>query len=459
MSILLKRLKITNKSNLSETTNILDDENINVKISLDNKGSSMQISLKNAYKEHIVDGDLKYGVGDTIQLYCKYTVDASYSLDTTDDLIMTAEITETGYTLANNKSMITLNCTDKTYLLLNKLWAFNYKDSLNLSAPELIRDIIRINTPTGTSIRGYVGAELVSKGGYIQDTRPQAGSEFSTAFPSPITAVKVYKPVYEWIADLSQIDKTNSSSELDPDTGTMGCLRPMVFYLDENNNAHWEYPGTTSSTYTLTTGVDNDYKVISFSLKKATFDVVNMVIFNSGDDFNGSGILNYFFDPNADPNQLKPTYRPWTNITKDVMANELGTNSAKYSAASYGTLTFHNGQKYTADYGTPWYPTWNTSGSTVSDDSELNASLRTYAIDEGKNKARNITSTVANPRYKGTITVKFFKYNVGSLIDFSSPLHGISNILVRITTIQHTITKNGAFTILSVEEDANEYNS
>jgi len=459
MSILLKQLKIYNQSNPNIYTEINDDENITVKISLDNKGSNMQITLKNAYKEHIIDNNLKYTVGDTVKIYCKYSIDTTDTINTTDDLIMSAEITEIGYSLEEQKSTIILNCTDKTYLLLNKLWAFNYKKSLVLSAPEIIRDLIRINTTEGKSVLGSVNADLVSNGGYIQDTRPQSGSEFDDSFPSPITMAKVYKPVYEWIKDLSQIDMTNSTSELDTDSGTMGCSRPMIFYIDENNKAHWEYPGTTSANYTITTGEDSTYKVHSFKLRRATFDMVNMVIFNAGDDFNGSGVLSYYFDPNADATQLKPTYRPWIDITKTVMSGELVENNDKYTQADDGSLLFHGKNRYNADYTTSWSPSWNDTGSVIDSNSLLNNSLRDYAIATGKTKAQSITSRTASPRFKGSLTMKGYKFNVGTLIDFSSSLHGINNILIRITDVQHTINKNGWFTNLSVEEDPNEYNT
>ena len=74
----------------------------------------------------------------------------------------------------------------------------------------------------------------------------------------------------------------------------------------------------------------------------------------------------------------------------------------------------------------------------------------------GKNRARRLTQSKANPRWKGSITLRGEKFSIGELIQFNSTDHGILDAKVRIKDIQHSIDKSGWTTILSVEEDALE---
>ena len=296
-------------------------------------------------------------------------------------------------------------------------------------------------------------------GGYIQNVRPDNS-------PFPVTTIsKVYKPVYEWIDDLSQPDRTNTQDELTA-TGTVPpSPRPHFAFIDENNNFHWEYPSTDTPSHHMTWGTSSavspdtvGHYITSFDLKKAVFDIVNFVIFNAGDDFFGSGILNYHYDPTTKATSLKPVYRAWTDISSEVIKTAiLVEHPTKFTEdnATPGTLTWQ-GKRYTATYN--FTPFWTTTA--VSTDTTLNNSLRDYcALDDnslGKNRARRLTHSKANPRWKGRITLRGEKFSIGELVQFNSTDHGILDAKVRIKDIQHSIDKSGWTTILSVEEDALE---
>lgn len=468
MTVLLKKILIYDSEG-KNPIDITDDVRTTVKISQGSRGSTMDITLKNAWGEHVVGGEFQFGVDNIVKLWLKWAVEGTDTIDTSssDDLIMASEVIDIEAKGEENSSGWTLHCVDRTFIILNRLWAKNYPLSGGLTAPEIIKEIINITTTDGKgTLSTKVKADLTegswnsttgvfsrTGGGYIQHIRPD-----NTAFP-PKAISKVFKPVYEWVDDLSQPDMTNPATELS-ESGTPICARPYFFYIDEDKNCHWEYPHpSASATVEMTWGsivaVGSDttaHYVKSFQLKNAVFDIVNMVIYNPGDDLYGSGQLDYFYDPTTRSPKLKPVYRAWTDIADDVIYRELfEENSASYSEdnATPGTLTYH-GKRYTASYNLT--PYWTTTA--VTDDDELNDSLVAYCSEIGDNRARRLTQRKANPRWKGKITIRGEKRVIGELIQFNSGDHGIVNAKVRVTDVQHTISKEGWDVSLSVEEDA-----
>jgi len=186
------------------------------------------------------------------------------------------------------------------------------------------------------------------------------------------------------------------------------------------------------------------------SLKRGQLDIVNFIIFNAGDDWFGSGILDYNYDRNTQASKLQATYKPWIKITQNMKEEEiLGGNSAQFTKnTSSGTLTF-NDNRYDASY--PLTPHWTTSA--VANDVAYNSSLRSEAILRGDVAAQRTFDGKGSPLWKGKMELKGYKYHVGELIQLTSSIHGIKDILIRITDVQHNIGKTGWFTTLSVQED------
>lgn len=468
MAILLKKI-IGYRTSKAENSpiEITDDIRTNIKLSLGGSANEAEIILKNAYSEHVTDGEFDWATEDTIKIFLKYTDSTSAIIDikSSDDLIVTLEIQEIEAMLEENASSWKLKCVDKSYTVLNRLWAKAYLTTdthdvygsakVGWTPPEIIRDILLITTSNGDGTSG-VTADLVSQGGYIQDTRPDSSSFESLR--TELSISKVFKPVRDWIQDLSSTERTNTDSEI---TGLAVVKRPYIFYIDENNEAHWEYPGTTSADYEMTIGAtgvvgsDTVHHIIhGHSLTKSVFDIVNMVIFNAGDDFVGNGILDYFYDPTTKSPTLKPVYKPMTEITKDWKQKEIirGLDAGDYTLNNDTGTLIRDGRKYDASYS--FTPIW--SSSNVANDTALNTSLRTKAVEDAKTRARAITTRTANPRWKGKISVRGYKYQVGNLIKFNNSLHGIIDAEVRITDVQHTVNDKGWFTTLSVEEDPEE---
>jgi len=524
-----------------------DIESVNVKRSSEAKASTAEITLKNSSNRIIKGFDspftsyvsetnrLQFNEGDTVKIYAAYLETNDRDIDTSTgsaDLIMVGEISEVNVRATSNGAKIKLSIVDKTWVMLNKLWSFNYNNTVGKTAPQIVQDVVRQVTDEnsqeltafdtlGNSTSGgnwQVDARLVSEGttslpGFIEDTRQD-----DTAFPATEIA-KVFKPAYDFINDMSTIEYTNdfSAGGAAEDADDPPQDRKMIFYIDELNRFHWFYPkdGATSkldgainasvSTITLVSGTDfpssgtirieseeitytgkstNDLtgctrgvnnttaathssatavdtslvfiegsgtsgnKIINFDLKYATYDILNMVIYNAGQDLRGSGILDYQYDKNTKAKELKMVYKPYTDLAKNLIHHEiLAGNLAKDNAQTDFT---YDGNWYKAGAAYPITTEWGTS---VANDTEYNTAVREKAKIEGDARALGLINKRGSPRWKGPIECRFKRYTPGDLIKFTSTRAGINQRELRIKTAQYNLTKTGGFVTLSVEED------
>ena len=93
MTVLLKKLIIYGE-NGEYPIEITDDIRTTVKIRQGAKGTTMNITLKNAWAEHVENGEFKFGVDNIVKLWLKWATEPSDEIDTTssDDLVMVADI-------------------------------------------------------------------------------------------------------------------------------------------------------------------------------------------------------------------------------------------------------------------------------------------------------------------------------------------------------------------------------
>lgn len=292
----------------------------------------------------------------------------------------------------------------------------------------------------------------ISKG-YIQDSRTDG-----TVFPSTAIA-KVWKPIYEWINDLSQTEKTNSAAELA--ATTLVQKRPMIFWVDQNNKFHWVYADNTV-TSTLTAGTNTN--ILSISIVKKVFDTVNMVIFNAGTDLYGRGIWNYEVDTTSSIRTLKMKVMPMTDIAETLYQKDYGPDFNPPASRDSGEGGKGPGlpiPQFPTTYALTvcaFVPTTTYANAAAIDgDAKYNGALRERATDEGKSRARAILSVLANARWKGTIEVTgSLTYQPGDLLNVTDSEIGINAEKLRLMQVQHNITKSGWFTTLSLEEDSEE---
>jgi|TARA_Y100000310_G_scaffold140352_1_gene139766 hypothetical protein len=556
MSFLIGKIEWSGNGGDSEAVEITDWISMNIRQTAKSKASGAEITLQNPIDYIKPDASLKrrwvgddgltlFREGDTVKIYLAYT-DTTRAIDTSDgsdDLIMTAEISEFKVKINENKTTIKIKCVDKTYTLLNKLWAFNYNTTSALTAPEIIQDVIRNVTDdaaseptafnaTGTQVAGGIytvdarlntGAYPGDPGSppaYIQDRRPPSftgGAD--SAFPVT-TIAKTFKSAYEFIQELSTPEHTNLPGELD--SGNPPADRNYIFYIDHDNRFHWFYPqsslrttlngahndvvatitvasttgfksrgilqingelieytATTPTTFTgATRGFNNttaashtsgdtvsnsltfvegdttsDNIIYSMDITKKTFDIVNMVIFNAGQDLFGSGVLNYFYDRNTGSKELKMTYKPYTQIAKEWIQKEIDDGRLTETALATAPFTF-KGNRYDETTGTYAGGAGVTTawGTTVTSDALYNTAVRNQCIAKGEDRASLLTKARGSPRWKGKIEVKGKRFIAGDLITLNSVSAGIVDTDVLIKEIKHNVKKSGWFTTLNIEE-------
>ena len=186
-----------------------------------------------------------------------------------------------------------------------------------------------------------------------------------------------------------------------------------------------------------------------------TFDVINAIIYNAGDDMNGSGILGFYYNKNTSSPKLKMTYFAWVDIARKMKQDELNLGSQLTKT----TITHVQGDEYDypagyGDYGAgDPLPHWNPGDASITSNSTFNTAFRAEATKRGENKAYNLTTQRGNPRWQGTVTLRFKRFTAGKLATVTSSITGLREKLLRIKTVQYNLTKDAGQTTLTLEED------
>ena len=529
---------------------LTDVERINITRGEKSSMNSADIFLKNPitergsdgflYPKHVNSGDglIKFNEGDSIKIYAAYIED-NRELDvsiTSADLLMSAEIQEVNVTTSEKGTKMKLSCVDKSYSVFNVIWSNNYnEDSVDNRAPLIIQNIVRwASSLKGLQSGGYddvggivpngiygVDARLDTEKGFIETTRNDATG---TAFPK-ISIARSFKPVYEWLDELSSSNYTNDFASCESETSPPQD-RTMTYYIDELNRFHWFYPKdgitntlnqTITATETITTltltdassfstsgsvqiggevfdytsksgnvlsgvtrGVDNTIeeahasgdvvysqlvitqsdnttgnKWVGSKLTYKTYDIINAVIFNAGDDMNGSGILGFWFDKTSSSPKLKMVYKAWTHLARVMKSSDIRLAISK----GFTGITHTDGDEYAYptdydDYGAgKKLPSWNPGDSTIVSDTTYNTALRTIATRIAKGLAKKLTAQIGSARWKGTITLELKRFTSGKLVRVNSALTGIRNKDLRIKKVQYNITNVSGQVTLTLEED------
>jgi len=281
--------------------------------------------------------------------------------------------------------------------------------------------------------------------GFIQDWRPSDGS----AFPD-IAMGKRFKPVSEWIEALSAPDVTNTSTETI--ATTYKCDRKMVSYIDEKNRFHWFYPDDSLVDYNITAGTitatDFSDDIVDVKMKFATYDVINMVIFNGGKDMYGVGNLFYHYEPTSSSTKLKMKYVPMLDVSETFIEKEIGKTNLV--ASGTGVYYLYNGERYARTASTL---TATFDGKAYTTDKGYNDGFRAAARTACAGRAQQITKQRGNPRWKGSMRTRFSNFQPGEVIKLTVPQLGIKNVKLRINDVMHQIMQNSVTTSINLEED------
>lgn len=437
-------------------TSLLDDiERVTVKKGLDQKANTVDIVLKNpyiSYNRHkwvSTSGELVWEEDDGITIKAKYNVDGTALSD--DDILTIADALEFNGKLEDKRTTLSIKAVDKTFNLLNRSWASSYTVTTNLTVPEVIQNVIQNVTESEDGDATFqIDATLQTELTYdLQKNSATPGIQTrridDSLFPVAVIA-KVWKPVYEWIDDLSTIEFTNNFSGGD-DEESPTQNRKMRYYVDRNNVFRWFYPDDDID-YTIVIGTvtteEDDVK--SYDLTKGTFDVINFVIYNGGLDMYGVGTLNYYFDLTTKSKKLLTKYKAYNDISVRLIQKEIDGGNLVLNTS--GTFTFQ-GNRYNRN-GTIT-PHWLST--TVATDDDYNDSLRVKIDNECKARARNFTAQRGSPRWRGSLVIRGRNYAPGETILLTSYVHGIKEKTIRINNLTHNITKDSWDTTLSLEED------
>lgn len=416
------------------------------------------------------DGSLKFQDNDQVKLFCHYSdnfaeiEDSRWDNDNDtvpDDtyLLGVFYIIEWNPKMTENTNEIVLKCADKTYILFNQLWPQAFTITQALTAPEIIQKVIRHTCQTqdgyfqgsGSDPNVYydVDARLTtdSPAGYItnerRNTKENGDTNSDLSFPV-VSIAKIWKPVYEWIDDLSQIGYLNTEDELNND---LVYGRPFIYWVDENNKFHWiAQTNEVVEDDAITIGTKLD--INEYNLNRSVFDVQNFIVFRGGNDLYGSGTLGYYIDPTSNVGTKKMRVVPMTDVADKIIKEEINYGHIEQNAA--GAFSYA-GFKYqrTGNITSSW-----VASETYTSDATYNTALKKEINRRCTNTARSMVSRLAHARYKGTIDRKGTTLTIGNLFTFDDQETGVRATDLRLIELRHNFTKNGWFTQMSVEEGA-----
>lgn len=463
------QIQVTRTGDDGIETPITDWERLTIRKGLDQKANNVTVTLTNPMTRRVTgttspthkwvddDGELIWQRYDLVTVRARMTDQKADFTDT--DVLIVGETASFSCSLENNSTKIDVEAFDKSYVLLNQQVARAFPLSDNYNAPEIIKAIIEQASYNSVGLARYqITAELQTEATYIEQrdsSNPGIQTRRLDNEPFPTIAMaKVYKPVYEWIQDLSTLQATNNIKGRDvlqniDDLDNPVQNRRMRFFIDVNNKARWFYPDDLVDYNLIISEASlRTQDVKKYKLSKSIFDVINFVIYNGGMDLYGAGTLNYYFDKTTRVKSLQTKYKAYNEIALILINNEL--QKGNLVANTNGVFT-HQGQRYNAasfGFETAWGV--NTTGF---DNDDYNQSLR-EAIDAAcQIAAQNFTFGRGNPRWKGSIVMSGRNYVAGELIRITSRIHGLLNQLIRIIDVTHTITKDGWDTTLTLEED------
>ena len=426
-------------------TQVLDDfTKITARKGADISHNTLDIGLKNPSggSQTYISSDriIQFNPEQQIDVYARFDNDGAGLVISNTNLVFSGRVVEFKCKTEEATAPITLKCSDSTYIAMNKLWVGDESGT----PPQLIEKIISFinhGLPTAKKVTATLSATLPTPNGRIASVKNNA-SAFAQA-----KLAKVFKPAYEAINDLSQPSVT-------------GELVPYRFHVNRNNEFTWFYP-SDAAKHVLTEGVQIPqtktyvhpitrsstvvtdavgHNIKSVDMTYAVYDVVNFIIYKAGSSLDNSQILDFSYDATSGAPTTKDSFRNWEDIARTIKLSEKNVGNLTHVkedeytvAVSSGTTSWGQAYSSAADYKTKFIAVC-----------KLLASARAQAE----------FRKTGNPRWKGTIEVRGENsFDANDTCIFSSSRHGIQNVFMRITELQHSITKSGWFCTLTLDEE------
>lgn len=303
---------------------------------------------------------------------------------------------------------------------------------------------------------GVSGNQLTGCVRGIDDTVAASHSDTTTVyqgFPQVLFS-KIWKPLFEWVGEISQTQNTNYLSEVQ-EGGTAFFNRAFLFWIDKQDSVNWVYPDDSED---LTVELAEEGRR-AFRLEKSVFDAVNFIIFNTGEDMYGNGILHYFYDETSETSNLKMRYQPMSKVVHTLIQEDRIENPTRDTTNQDIFKQFPDSGQYPVvpsflDDANKYLATIGASTYTDADnDTEYNDILRAGCKWRGLQEAKKITRGRQGLRYSGQIAIKGSHVNPGDLVKVTNGFIGLTSQLLRVKQVTHNINQNGWETTLNVEED------
>lgn len=203
------------------------------------------------------------GITETILTDSTATFNTEHSGEKGKIIVMTSGTAEDKRFLITSNTGTTLTCINDEMVTAGVEVGDTYR--VSWTSASIAQDVVRHATDIPSSQQGFdidgnrseigtfaVDARFNFEGGYIEADREQAGATGdATNFPSANIA-KVFKPIYEFLEEISQTEFTNTTEELNDEE--LISKRPYRYYIDGNNRFHWFYPRKSAKT-TLDGGI------------------------------------------------------------------------------------------------------------------------------------------------------------------------------------------------------------
>jgi hypothetical protein len=341
------------------------------------ESSTAEILISNVDASFVEAGELLIPRGSNFTLYASETI-----VDTSNVLHRIGTFTFINESLTPDNRMITLTLVNKTFQMLSRVWLGEETDTVDV----LVNGIVQRINQDGT-VQNNVGVQIPS-------TRSD-GSPFPER-----TIVSATKTAYDLLLDLSS-------------TGYTGDRRPYIFYFDEDEVFHWVYPDDTIEDYF-------DYNtslLIETKVDKNDSEVVNMVIFDGGEDKNGASILDFYLKPDSGSIEGRMIFQPMRKISEGLKAKYI-------SEGTYAGMS--------------------------------NETFISNVVEQCKGRAESIAYAWNEGLWKATLTFQGRRFDLAKKYELSLPLHGMGSESLRVDNIVHTYDKNGWVTKITMMQDPEE---
>jgi len=414
--------------------------------------------------------------------------------------MISAIVSSISYPVENNgKYKLKITATDKTGLLLNKLWAGSYPEVENWAVSRVGAEIL----PNGTAnsvksiihnLVGHVnGLEGVTP--YNLTARNVATKKVNgDAFPERRSIAKIWKPIWEWLNELSGTDYTGEN-------------RPYVFFIDSENDLHWHYPYQKDTVF-LTSAINSTQTTIpvnstetypergvisigdeliyynskssnqflectrGYALSAATSHVINspvggnslrlgkediyklniettdettynFIIYNAGKTPRGYEYLEYALDESQIGKKFKMIFKDFKSISDALYLQER-------SSSGWGA---DRNTEYPNSY--PYTMTFRTTGGNeiiVNDDTQFHIEFQSELKRRGDSKCAQLFRQ-GEQRYKADAQMRGNKnYKINEIVNVYSPKFEKS-ILLRVKEIKHQLNRGSWITDIELAED------